>query len=231
MLTFLNCFLNSYTPNSFSKKKIKSRIKKIEPKQWTSILELSQKYKVQELVKISKFKISLSLQVEDFFNFQNEFFLGKHLDIKDELVQFAVENFTLLVQHSNFHTIEKDLLVNILREKFLLDLKIPNESSKLLVKNIQRSFQNSCWPSSGNDEKEEEEEEEEEEESTPLSGNDKKIFNESLKRHAEKIKGSDEENEEGEQENQKVGSHEEEEISKVESEEENLESEEFSEDE
>jgi hypothetical protein len=159
--------------------------------------------------------------------------LEKHLDIKDELVQFAVENFTLLVQHSNFHTIQKDLLVNILREKFLSDLKIPNESSKLLVKNIKKSFQNSCWSSSGSDE-----EEEEEEESTPLSGKEKEIFNESLKRHAEKIQGSDEENEEGEQENQKVGSHDEEEISKVESEveenqneEENLESEEFSEDE
>jgi gas vesicle protein len=145
--------------------------------------------------------------------------LEKHLDIKDELVQFAVENFTLLVQHSNFHTIQKDLLVNILREKFLSDLKIPNESSKLLVKNIKKSFQNSCWSSSGSDE-----EEEEEEESTPLSGKEKEIFNESLKRHAEKIQGSDEENEE--------------EISKVESEveenqneEENLESEEFSEDE
>eukprot|EP01080_Neovahlkampfia_damariscottae_P002184 gene2184-2048_t len=113
----------------------------VDPKQWVEIIKLSNEYKLEKLKEKSIFKFKLSLTLQDFFYFYEEYFMKQKMNyLKDVLVEFVVENFDDVVGLKKFAIIQKDILLAIIRRKVRVDSLAPNRKSKQLGLEIEESL-------------------------------------------------------------------------------------------
>ena len=113
-----------------------------DERNWLEILKLSKEYKIEKLIEESKFKFSISLKTKDFYEVHDEYFVKQKMEeLKDDLTRFAIENFDEIVNHPKFESIQKDLLISIIREKITWEsLKMNKETKKLGEEIFESNF-------------------------------------------------------------------------------------------